>query len=418
MPAETENTSSDSSFPRGALAVWLGLAAALAVRTLLSPDSHTAFPVFAGSSLHYWSDQPLYGNYKPLDYFRYPPVFAVAMTPLAELGNCIGGILWNWLGLLVYGAGVWRLMRDVLPESWSRGRQTAFLLLALFGALRGLWNGQSNALAVGLLLLGAADMMQKRWWPAAWLLAGSIALKLTPLAPVLLLCALHPRRLAGRIGVALVVIGLVPFLTGSPWWVFRHYEEWIRHLSSTSSERWPGFRDAWTLWMVIGQMRGLVTGPLVLDAPLSSPAYRAVQLLTAGLVLAWCLLRQRQRLPDRQILTETLTLGTAWLMLLGPSVEHATYAFLAPLLAWALLSDDLPPISLCLRWCGGILILVLGWGALSAPLLPYSPWLLAALPLGTACVILGLLTSGFRSRIYPQITQITQIRQRGRTEAA
>jgi Glycosyltransferase family 87 len=386
------NPLSEQLFPRWALAVWLTAAAALAFRTLLSPDTHTAFPIFAASSLHYWSDHPLYGNYKPLDYFRYPPVFAVAITPLALLGHCLGGILWSWLGLAVYGAGVWRLLRDVLPErDWSRGRQSAFLLLALLGALPGLWNAQSNALAMGLLLLGGADLMRRKWWPAAWLLAGSVLLKLTPLAPVLLLCALYPRRLLGRFGFALVVIGLVPFLTGSPSWVLRHYEEWLGHLSGSSCERWPGFRDGWTLWMVIQQMRGVVRGPLVLDAPLASPFYRTLQLLTAGLVLLWCLVRQRQGLGEKRLLTETLTLGTGWLMLFGPSVEHATYAFLAPLLAWALVSRDFPAACRCLNWCGGSLVLVFGWGALSTPLLPWAPWLLAALPLGTAFLMLGLL---------------------------
>jgi len=397
-----KKASFDQPFPRWALAVWLMLAAALALRTLVSPDTHTVFPIFAESSLRYWSDQPLYGNYKPLDYFRYPPVFAVAITPLAALGHCLGGILWSWLGLAVYGAGVWRLLRDVIPErGWSPGRETVFLLLALVGALPGLWNAQSNAMAMGLLLLGAADLMRRKWWPAAWLLAGSVALKLTPLAPVLLLCALYPRRLFARVGAALVVIGLVPFLTGSPPWVLRHYEEWLAHLSGSSSERWPGFRDAWTLWMVIQQMGGVVRGPLVLDEPLASPIYRGFQLMTAGLVLLWCLVRQRQGVGEQRLLSETLSLGTGWLMLFGPSVEHATYAFLAPFLAWGLMVQALPLFSRCLNWCGGILILVLGWGALSLPLLTWAPWLLAALPFGTGCLLLGLLRSSWSDHILP-----------------
>jgi hypothetical protein len=186
---------------------------------------------------------------------------------------------------------------------------------------------------------------------------------------------------------------LLPFLTGSPFWVLRHYEEWLHHLSSSSCARWPGFRDAWTLWLVIGQMRGVLSGPLLLNEPLSNPIYRGLQLLTAGLVLLWCLARQRQGVPQRRLLTETLTLGSAWLMLFGPSVEHATYAFLAPMLAWALLAEDQPALSRCLTWAAGILILVLGWGAVSSPLLPLAPWLFAALPLGTAFLVLGVLSA-------------------------
>ncbi len=184
------------SVPRLVVVVWLVLGLALAVRTWISPIQHSVFPVLASGSFRYWNDRPLYGNYRPLDYFRYPPVFAVAITPLAVLGPRLGGILWGWLNLAVFGAGLWRMWQTLLPaRDWSKTRQTLFFLVALLTALRGLWNGQSNALAVGLLLLGAADLACGRWWRSAFLLAGAVSLKLTPLAPVLLLLAVFPRVL-------------------------------------------------------------------------------------------------------------------------------------------------------------------------------------------------------------------------------
>src|SRR5437016_13070896 len=67
-------------------AVWLAVGVALAVRTLLRPDSHTVFPVLAAAAEHWAADQPLYADYGPLDYFRYPPAFAVLVRPLAALG--------------------------------------------------------------------------------------------------------------------------------------------------------------------------------------------------------------------------------------------------------------------------------------------------------------------------------------------
>src|SRR5262249_49228359 len=149
-------------------------------------------------------DQPLYARYRPLDYFRYPPVFAVAFTPLSAAGLTAGGVLWNWLNLGVYGWGLWRLRRDVLPpltptplprreRGWGEGgREALFLTVGLLGALRGLWNGQSNALAVGLLLLAAAAVARRRWWAAAGLLAAPVLVKLTPVVLALLLCALWP----------------------------------------------------------------------------------------------------------------------------------------------------------------------------------------------------------------------------------
>ncbi len=174
---------------RWALLLWLVVAAVVASRTILVPDQHTIFPVLAGSAAHWWADQPLYADYAPLDFFRYPPAFAVAFTPMAALGPRAGGVLWDLLGIGVFVFGLWRFLRDVAPSEWAPARQAVFLALEALGALRGLWNAQSNALAVGLLLLAAAALVRRRWWTTAAWLAGSVLLKLTPLAPALLLCA-------------------------------------------------------------------------------------------------------------------------------------------------------------------------------------------------------------------------------------
>ena len=238
---------------RRALLLWLVVAVVVAVRILIEPESHTIFPVLAGSCSHWWTDQPLYADYAPLDYFRYPPSFAVAFTPLWAVGPRAGGVLWSLLGAGVFVLGLWRFLRDVAPSTWTPAREAAFLALGALGALRGLWNAQSNALAVGLLLLAAAALVRRRWWTAAAVLAGSVLIKLTPLAPALLLCALQPRRLSGRLALFLAAGLLLPFLTRPPDIVFNHYREWLNQMAATGAERWPGFRDAWTVWLVFGR---------------------------------------------------------------------------------------------------------------------------------------------------------------------
>jgi hypothetical protein len=369
---------------RWALALWLAVAVAVAVRTVVSPATHTVFPIFALSGEHWWADQSLYAEYKPLDRFRYPPPFAVAVTPFSLLGPRAGGVLWSWVGIAVLVVGLWRFGRDVLPRDWGPQRLALFLALGAAGALRGLWNAQSNALVVGLLLLGAAAVARRRWWPAAFLLAASAWVKLTPLAPALLLCALWPRRLTGRLAVALAVGGLMPFLTRPPDVVLGHYREWVGHLLGSGSERWPGFRDGWTVWLVLRHLAEGATGPLPVRAPIDSSLYRAVQLFSAGAALAWCL-RQQRRGPSRRWLVQaTLGMGLAWLMLFGPAVEHATYVFLTPALAAAFLERDAWPRGRGLIVAAFVLVMVLGWGAVARLLPDRLPILLAALPLGTA----------------------------------
>ena len=394
---------------RWALLLWLVVAAVVAVRTVVVPDQHTIFPVLAGSSAHWWADRPLYADYAPLDFFRYPPAFAVAFTPMALLGSRAGGVLWELIGIGVFVLGLWRFLRDVAPSAWTPARQAAFLALGALGALRGLWNAQSNALAVGLLLLAAAALVRRRWWTAAAALAGSVLVKLTPLAPALLLCALRPRRLSGRFAVFLLAGLLLPFLTRPPAIVLDHYREWWNHLTGTGSERWPGFRDAWTVWLVLREMlHGRFAVP-PLREPLNSGVYRAVQLLTAAAALAWCLW-QRRRIDDpRRLTTLVLAMGLGWLMLFGPAVEHPSYVFLAPVLNWALLERDAPRPA---RWFAAsafVLVMLLGWDAIGRAVPALAPALLAVLPIGTTLFTCWLICYGQRN--------LTQSRKERKEEA-
>jgi len=394
--------------------LWLILAAAVGVRTLVRPSRHTVFPIFAASADHWWGDHALYQEYPPLDHFRYPPVFALFVTPFSALGLLVGGILWSWTGMAVYVAGLWRFVREVMPAAWTRQRTALFLMLGALGALRGLWNAQSNALIVGLLLIATGALVRalegdsrcgagRRWWLAAWLLALPVALKLTPLPPVLLLCALWPRRLAWRFALAMVVLFLVPFLTRPPLVVLEHYQEWLDHVVETGNGRWLGFRDGWTVWLVLRQLVGGEPGPLRLRAPMDSSGYRLVQLATAAAALGWCLWQQRRAarlgLGPRWLVHVTLSMGLAWLMLFGPAVEHATYVFLAPPLVWAVLERRAWPLGRGLILAAFVLIMILGWGAVSRLLSPGWPILLIALPAGTALFALWLIGYASACRI-------------------
>ncbi len=374
-----------------AVGVWLVLAAAVAVRTLISPVAHSVFPVFAASATHWWANQSLYSWYPPLDRFRYPPPFAVAITPFGALGLRAGGILWSWVGMGVYTAGLWRFARDVLPEWWTRGRAAAFLALGSVVALPALWNAQSNALVVGLLLLGASGVARGRWWTAAILLAAATWIKLTPVVPTLLLCTLWPRRLAPRVLAALAVGALIPFLTRPADMVLDRYVEWIAAMTHTGGARWPGFRDGWTVWAVTRHWLQGGGELLPLLRPIDWAGYPALQLGAAACTLAWCLWQRARHTDPRRVLQLALAMGMAWLMLFGPAVEHPTYAFLAPSLAWALLEWQAWPRGRGLIVSAFVLIAVLGWEPLVHPLLNRLPLLLAALPLGSALFAAWLL---------------------------
>jgi hypothetical protein len=379
---------------------WIVLAVVTAVRILVSPSAHSVFPLFAASATHWWADQPLYASYASMDTFRYPPTFAVALTPFSVLGLRLGGILWTWCGLAIYGMGFWRFACDVVEDPWTPARKSAFLVIGVLVALPGIWNGQSNTLAVGLVLMGASAQVRQRWWTASAFLAAAVWIKLTPLAPALLLCALEPKRLAPRFILALIVGALVPFLTRPPGIVLGQYADWIGHLAGSNGTRWPGFRDAWTLWTaLVHPLQGQAEQSTVI-LPAAASAFRLLQLLTAGAALAWCLWLQYRGVGPRPLYCATVGMGMAWLMLFGPATEHPTYAFLAPALVWAVLQKAWPG-GRWLSLSAFFLIAIMGWDYHARRLLGDRALLTAALPLGSLFLTLWLIGYAWTRRIQP-----------------
>ena len=374
---------------------WIVFAGALVLRTLHRPESHTVFPVFASGSQHWWGDQSLYDDYRPTDYFRYPPVFAILFTPFACLGPKLGGVLWSLTSLGVYWCGLRRFLHDVAA---SEASSALFLVLSLVGAVAGLWNAQCNALLVGLVLLGASAGLRKRWWSAALFLGLPVVIKLTPLPLVLLLCVLWRTPFTFR-ALAVCAVGfLVPFLTRSPDVVASQYQGWADHLRESASERWPGFRDAWTVFAVTRHLAEGGEGLPYMKAPLDEPAYRLVQMGGGFAVLLWSLWLRRCGTEERRLVLLTLAAGASWFLLLGPASEPPTYVFLTPFLAWGIVENRRWPEVRWLIGTAGVLLLVLGWGGLTRPWWDALPWLVFPLPVGVALFLAWLVLGPGRPR--------------------
>jgi hypothetical protein len=319
------------TFWRGcALGLWLIIGVAVSTRILINPGKHTVYPVFAGAAEHWWADQPLYCHYPGSDFFRCSPSFAIFMTPFWLLGARAGQLAWLWLNIGTYLTGLILFLRKVLPGDWSANRVSLFLALTAVAAIPGVNNLQSNALAGGMLLLAAISLAEERWWSAAALLAGPVFLKLAPLAVVLLFIAYRPRELLGRFVLVLLAGGLLPFLTRPPDVVCAHYRDWVAASVEKSSERWPGFRDGWTLWALLRDVPN--------HTHVDSAGYRILQGLSAVAVLAWCRRQWHGAGSVRWQITVTMGMGLAWLMLFGPAVEAPTYVMLAPFVIWAALA--------------------------------------------------------------------------------
>ncbi|MFZ1936310.1 MAG: glycosyltransferase family 87 protein [Thermoguttaceae bacterium] len=346
---------------RRALTLWACLAAAVCVKTAVSPHPRSVYPQFAASSYHWWADKSLYVNYWPtehIDGYRYSPTFAVAFTPLAYLPAWLGTMIWDVASLVLL---VWALhvfVRDVLPGDWPPQRESLFLMLALPGSIVGIWSGQSNAIVIATIMLALAAIVRQRWWWAVILLAVPVFIKLWPLALVMLLVVFWPRQLGWRFAVVCALLALVPFLTRPPSMVKWQYCEWYSTLTGPLLKKtWPGYRDAWTIWATLSPTGTRRT----LASPSQRYAYMALQMIAAGGVLYWCWRQyRRQALAHEILLQETLShcnggalgcgkhsrerlllmilsMWASWQLLFGPGTEQLTYGIIAPSASWAVI---------------------------------------------------------------------------------
>ena len=126
------------------------------------------------------------------------------------------------------------------------------------------------------------------------------------------------------LGVCLLGIGAIPFLTKPLGWVWRQYEGWFTLLTGPAQIRHT-YRDTWTIWEAI-------------HPPVHPTVYMVLQLTTAAVVLGLCLWQARRGLPVKRLLLFILVMWACWQLLLGPATERNTFGLIAPLSSWALLT--------------------------------------------------------------------------------
>lgn len=353
--------------------LWGGILLALCVRIFLWPGIHNTFQIFAQAGRNWQAGAGLYGSVSPtLDVYRYSPLVAALLAPLAMLPVGLASALWILANAVVFLVALnwWR--RDVTP---SRVSFAVIALAVLPLTIASLHNGQSNALVIGLVLAGVAAVARERWNLAAGFIALATLLKLYPLAIGLLLVGLYPRKFAARLAIALGIGLLLPFLMAPPGYVLRQYADWVNYLNVDDRTLLPI-----NLWM--RDFRLLCRVWLVTPSP---AVYLLIQVCTGGAIAGFCLAAARRGWSRRDVLTLLTGLGCCWMTLFGPGTEANTYVLLAPSLALALVnawSGD------CARWRRGLLtgifaLLLAGftckWFTLTRPFCDLGPHPLAGL---------------------------------------
>jgi hypothetical protein len=300
--------------------VWIVLMAALAVFGYLYPWSHTVYPIYAQAGRNWWIGRDLYAA-EDTAYFRYSPLFAIAMTPLALLPDAWGNGVWRILNGAVYAWGLWAWARRVRTPDPSADQRAAVLLLVLPVSAASMYNGQANLLMLGALLLGLAAAAEDRWNRAALWLAAATLIKGYPLALALLLVAHAPRRFALRFAVALTVGLLLPFAAQRPEIVWTQYASWVGHLRDSTVIMRERLRSLDHLLATYGH-------------PLSPDVFLQLQLGAGVVCLGLCLFLNRRAADSRQALRTLFQFFAVWVVLFGPATEACTYAVIAPAITY------------------------------------------------------------------------------------
>ena len=394
---------------RAAHVLWLLLAVALVVKSFASPDRHTVFPKFAAGAEHWWERAPLYEPYEGLGSFRYPPPFALVMTPFAPFGHRLGGALWSLVQLAVYLAGLrafarWMQGSPAAPRvrSWLAPQHGStpdhntipersqlrsvpvggFLLLATIGAIRPLWNGQAHVMVSGALLLGACAMARGQFWRGGGWLALPVFLKVAPVATLGLAAVAFGRRSAVAGLVALTAGVLLPFLTAPPDYVLEQYRGFSTHVQETATRRWDSFRDFWTVWHSIA-------------GAVNVSAYRVLQGSAALAFALWAFLL-RSRCSATALAHHVLALGAVWQLGFGPAADYKSYVVLAPLSTFALLASLRLRDGRGLAVAAWLMTTILAAGAVERALRSVSELAVLILPCGLLLYLLWWAVAGRR----------------------
>ena len=322
VPSLGKVVSAERRWVQISLAVWIGLVSALAIYAYFKPDMHTVFDIYLGASRRWIAGQNIYERTR--EYYRYSPLFAVSLTPLAALSDSAGAALWKFINCGVFALGLAAWARRLVPARLGRGETASLFMLALPLALHSMYNSQANLMMLGSVLLGLASAAEGRWNRAAAWLAWATLIKGYPLALAMLVAGIYPRQFALKYVAALGLGLLLPFAVQNPELVQWQYANWFAHLTDSTALMRERLRSVDNLFVIYGR-------------PLEPATFALIEAVAGAATFGLCLIGARQTSDDRTRLACVFEWFALWVVLFGPATESCTYVVAAPVIAWRVL---------------------------------------------------------------------------------
>jgi len=305
------------------IAVWGIAIIAVCGRVALTKSSRQdLFPVYQNAGKAWLNGQDLYRN-SEFDY-RYSPLFAAAMAPMARLPAKLASISWRLLSVFCFLAALSWTCRAGVPDKFASEKSPLIFLLILPLSLGNLNNGQANLLVLGALLAAVAAVIRSWWMSAAIVLTIAATIKIYPLAIALLLGVMFPRQLLWRFALCLIVAVALPFALQRIDYVSHQYNDWLLYLRSEDrtsrslSEWYSDLRLLFRVWFV----------------PLSTTTYVVIQLAAGAAIGVVAVVGKIRHWPIQSLIAWIFSLSCCWMTLFGPATESATYVLIAPATAW------------------------------------------------------------------------------------
>jgi hypothetical protein len=360
-----------------AIVVWSAVLLGLSVRILANPNRATTFTVYRLAGSHWFHGEHLYSEWHG---FVYSPLAAACFCPFVLLPPSLGNLSWTWFNTTVFLFGLAAVVNSGIYPHVQRHQGIVYLLILPL-VLGNLDTAQANPTLIGLILLGVAAAQAERWNQAAFSVAAATYLKIYPLAVGLLLCVLAPKNLSWRLILALLLLGLLPFVLQHWTYVSQQYHEWMATRSADDRRLYPLNVAPLDLWFVLVRFGHL---------PIPGTLYALFQMLSGGAIALYCATGAWRHWRREQILMGLFSLVCIWMTLCGPATESQTYVLLAPAVVFALVESMTQSRPFWLRaglFCA-YLPLVLAVARASFLPAQKSLWLLTAQPVA-AIIFLG-----------------------------
>jgi hypothetical protein len=304
------------------IGIWAAVLLAILIRIGLLSHSHDVFQTYVEAGRKWTAAQPLYTYTRG---FVYSPLVAAFFALFAWFPVSLGSVLWRLLTAAIFIWAIFWWLKAEINRPIPKSSYWLVFLLILPLSLGNFNNGQVNPMIIGLLMIAILAAHEKRWTLSAMALGFSTYLKIYPLSVGLLLVLIYPRQLGWRLALTLILMGALSFVLQRPAYVLEQYQRWF-HTRASDDRR---------LNMDIAP-RDFAMLLRLLHVHLSASAVLILQMLAGAGAAAICVTGRLLKWSEQRLLICVFTLGTCWMLLFGPATEDATYAMIAPPLAFAL----------------------------------------------------------------------------------